>query len=213
VKIDDKSHPQVRTTATVLTMLDKLPVELRCAFGASCAERLYPMYRAFSIDASWGESERLRQAIDGLWAVATLSSVNVEFSEESLLNLAPRSAEHKSRFTFAAQYAVSCVIHAWNAHGARTSDQAAWCSVVSRDCISEYLQWLTCPYYVNPNEQIRAETSAIDWFPHVLMQHEVRKQLKDLELLGSVPRLDEATAFTLRVAGARGIAPFERHLI
>jgi uncharacterized protein YjaG (DUF416 family) len=213
VKIDDKNHPQLRTTATVLTMLDKLSVEMRCAFGASCAERLYPMYKAFSIEAKWGEPERLRQAIDDLWSVATLATVTVDYSEDTLLDLAPRSAEHPSRFTFAAQHAVSCVIHAWNSRRARTSDEAAWCSIVNRDCISEYLEWLTCPYYVNPNEQIRSELSAIDWFPHALMQHEVRKQLKDLELLGNVPRLDEATVFTLRVAGARGVAPFDRHLV
>jgi uncharacterized protein YjaG (DUF416 family) len=213
VKIDNTSHPQIRVTTQILTLLDGVSIVKRCAFGASCSERLFPMYQAFSLDDPNADPGRLRAAIDSLWLVARGDSVPMEFSEETLITLGPNSADSTSRFTFAAQYAVSCVIHAWNAVRSAASDEAAWCSIVSRDCISEYLQWTSAPRYLRPDDKLKTEIEAIDWFDHPLMQHELKKQFADLALLAKIARVDEATIFDLRVSGARGIAPFERNLV
>ncbi len=203
----------MRATTSVLTLLDDLTLELRCAFGASCAERLFSVYAAFSTDTSGGNPGRLREAIDGLWAAAIHSTTSADYSEDILYELAPALDGHASNYTVGARYAVSCVIHAWRSLREKTSDEAAWCSIVSRDCISDFLQWSSAPSYVNPDERLRAEIAAIDWFTHPLMQHEMRKQFADLELLRGVEQLDETTAFALRVKGARGIAPFDRKLL
>jgi uncharacterized protein len=40
----------------------------RIAFAASCAERLFPNYVAFSRDANWGNPRQLREALDAVWS-------------------------------------------------------------------------------------------------------------------------------------------------
>jgi len=40
----------------------------RIAFAASCAERLFPNYVAFSRDAIWGNPQQLREALDAVWS-------------------------------------------------------------------------------------------------------------------------------------------------
>lgn len=213
MKIDDTTHPQVRATTKVLTLLDDLTLHRRGAFGASCAERLFPIYAAFSADTSSGHPGRLREAIDSLWEVAIHATPPAEFPEDVLWELLPALDDHASNYAMGARYAVSCVIHASRSLREKTSDEAAWCSIVSRDCISDYLQWSSAPCYRNPDERVRDEVAAIDWFAHPLMQHEMRKQFADLNILRDAGQLDEATAFALRVTGARGIAPFERKLL
>jgi hypothetical protein len=210
----ETSHPQVKATAAVLAQLDDLRPELRCAFGASCSERLFPMYQAFSLESDWGDVPKLRRAIDELWDVALLKrGTDKVYTEADLIDIAPISSEHAGRFVAGAQLAVACVIHAWNALTAPDSTEAARCSVVNRDCISEYLQWVAAPIFGETHEVPNECGEMIEWFGHPLMDHEMKKQFADLELLHRRRSLDEWTAMELRSAGARGIAPFIRSLI
>ena len=143
MKITDKSHPRIAFTAQVMTLLDPTNNRSRVAFGASCAERLWRFYDAFSIGSRWGNSGCLKNAIAELWHVASDQTTAHSFDDPmDLLEIGPRSGEHSSPLTFAAQYAVSCVIHARLSVAAETSDEAAWCSIVNRDCIYEYLEFL-----------------------------------------------------------------------
>ena len=48
--------------------LFNLPPTHRIAFAASCAERLFPNYVAFSRDANWGNPQQLREALDAVWS-------------------------------------------------------------------------------------------------------------------------------------------------
>jgi uncharacterized protein len=47
--------------------LDRLPPAHRTAFAAACAERLLPNYAAFAAETGWGDTRRLRAALDAVW--------------------------------------------------------------------------------------------------------------------------------------------------
>ena len=196
-----------------MAWLDPMPVRARVAFGASCAERLYPLFEAFSLDAKREGTTLLRDAIDELWNVALNGSKNVTTDAGDILQIGPRSHEHVSPFTFAAQYAVSCVIHAQQAISAGTSDEATWCSIVSRDCINDYLDWVASSRFDSLGEPNSEASSPIDWWESPLMRGEMQKQYHDLKLIFKAASIDLQLIRRLRTEGALGIAPFQRHLI
>ena len=81
----------------------------------------------------------------------------------TVLALGPRSDEHCSPLTFGAQYAVSAVAHHYRYFAAKNTEEIAWCSIVSRDAITEYFDWYATPIVEDLDDATRREIIAIDW--------------------------------------------------
>jgi hypothetical protein len=214
VKIKDSSHPQVKFTQRILGELDALPTHIWAAFGASCSERLLPVYEAFSLDESWGDPTVLRDAIDGLWEIAMgrggKQTPGAEF-QGRLIDLGPRSEDHTSLLVPGAQYSVSCIVHAYRSVTDNKADEAAWCSIVTRDCVSEYLDWVCGPLDGPVDDGFRFPQT--DWYSHPLMQMELDRQIRDLAALLDAGSVDSKLKAYLAQPAAGRIDPIARRLV
>ena len=89
--------------------LVQLELHQQLAFGTACSERLLPIYRSFSSEASWGEPETLREGLDLLWRIVSAGELDELLVRGSISNCekqAPHSDDFDFLYTSPAQNAV-----------------------------------------------------------------------------------------------------------
>lgn len=174
--------------------LDRLPVRLRAAFAASCAERLYPAYVAYSAfhrGDEGGDPQGLRQALDLVWNWSRegRSSVPEDLTEiiEYCESLIPEEETVNSGY---AEDACAAIIYALDT---MKGDQlgAYWAASRVYDAVDQYVGDLL--YAESPRkfdyERVRQ---------HEIVQSELRCQWRDYEELtkavddaGAIPAVVE----------------------
>jgi uncharacterized protein YjaG (DUF416 family) len=161
--------------------LDRLPQQLRAAFAAACAERVFPAYVRYSQESGRGDPETLRAALSRLWDDLTgdpVSEQELNANAKRCLALAPKEDVDPWVDSLpGAQDAVITLVHALEASWKVGSQEAVWSARCAYDAIDRFVRFDDSGMVVTANEQRLLE--------HPLVQAELVRQRRDLdELLG-----------------------------
>ena len=176
---------------TIAQALNKLPARGQLAFALSCAERLFPNYRAFVREQGGGDADALRCALDMGWDI--LENQNIERTTLYDLDERVRAAEPETEdFN---SILVSSALDAAAAAGLMLGfiDKGDRSTVVEIAALSrESVDMFVRAHLVAQCSGSELERRVAE---HPLMQAELRRQHDDLcELVSFSGALDEVHA-------------------
>lgn len=214
--------------------LRELPVKHRVAFAASCCERLFPNYQAFTVMENWGNPKVLRQALDEVWQFLkedALSKEHIHGLIQACEAVIPDTEDFITIFTGAAGDAAAAILYTLESCLDGSPERLALVGRVAISTLDDYL------YTVNdlafgwdllaPNEwgqltpSMRIELvkhyqQELDkWIQQApLMRAELAKQQQDLEALKAHTVLDPDFLEQMRHSSSKmGIQPFARGFV
>ena len=174
----------------IASRLGQLDHRSRVAFALSCVERMLPNYRAFQREHHWGDVETILRGIECGWAWvqgtknADINLVDIAVTCEEQ---APDTEDFQSRY-------VSPALDAATATAAlmeliRTADVAKAVEVasLSRDTVDMFVQEIESMPANSPDIEERIRL-------HPLMQAELERQNRDLDLLEAGANIDDLAA-------------------
>ena len=160
-------------------MIDRLPARGRLAFLLSCAERLLPNYFAFSRAESWGDPSALREAMDLGWAAFAgeqIATTVIEISLRRCEAVTPDTEQFPSALVSAALDAAVCSALVLDYLLGGESQKVVEGASLARDTVDMHVQELE---NLSPDDPL-LEGKILR---HSLMQRELARQSKDLDLL------------------------------
>lgn len=178
--------------ASIISGLDHLPPPLRSAFAFFCAARLIPAYKAFHDRTCRGDFEAVRALADKLWTDLLngyrMSTEELTTAIDEGMALLP--SEHEEGWDETEPYAegaASALIYSFRARLTEAAQEAAWAARCAYDAFDHLVQDRAGIDPTTPEDE-----AAI--LSHPLMQRELGRQLRDLQELAELPRLDVADA-------------------
>jgi len=168
-----------------LTRVAQLDANRQLGFGALCAERLLPNYRAFNRESGWGDASPVRAALDFVWRRVFGDAVNQDELRRHVAlceAAAPESGEHASLFATAAQdacFSVCCLLDFMQQNDVGKIVQVA---TYATDSVDLYVQEIEQMDPADPELESRI-------LNHPLMQRELQQQeldLREIERASSV---------------------------
>lgn len=193
---------------------EKLSLEHRAAFAASCCERLIPMYQAFNKLENWGNYQKLREYLDFVWEFSIGSQQNLSNFEdyiEECEELIPDSEDFQGIYIEGAQNAAIAVYYAMQICIDKDVEAIVWISKYASEAIYSYLSFVT-----DPKLDVHEHDSVFDiWISESpLLKSEIEKQKSDMNLLKSTEIIDKTFIENLKKSSKfMGINPFVRGLI
>jgi uncharacterized protein YjaG (DUF416 family) len=159
--------------------LEQLGGEHRMVFAASCCERVVPAYEAFSQEDGWGESRRLRDAVEAVWAAAGGAGLD-RGEAQRLIGQVEQQVPHlddpfTSVFAAPAQSAAIAVVEAVKCAETGAADHAAEAAAQAVDAFEAYVDEVEGEGAVYDAD--RVTSSPLD-------EGELSDQREDLALLG-----------------------------
>ena len=112
----------------LLADLSGLSVERQAAFGASCAERLFPAYLKFHEESAAGNPAALRTALDRLWADLVgeqMTGDELKALADQCEALVPEEDESWTEQAGLAQHAAAAAAYALRCRTAGDAQEAA----------------------------------------------------------------------------------------
>jgi uncharacterized protein YjaG (DUF416 family) len=191
-----------------------LPPGHRAAFAASCCERLLPNYAAFSRVEGWGHPEKLRAALDEVWAILggqPAPEEHIRSLVETCVGLAPDTEDFQSLFVSAAGDAAAAVAYTLECCLDGDADRAAIVGRLSTETLYQYLLRVNDPLTGVHMADADFEGQMLR-APLMLAEHD--RQERDLRLLQTLETLPPVLLKELRESSmSGGIRPFERGLV
>lgn len=176
--------------------LDALPATHRAAFAASCAERLVPNYAAFVEETGWGETQRLRAALDAVWRYLsepdTVPPSDLRSHYVAVDEVIPDTEEFDTPLASSALDAGVAVLGATAACYDPDVRHAASASQSATDTVDMYIQELLDPS--SSGMDFEAQVAS-----HPFMQRESARQAEDLSMLQQAGKLDHVVLEKLRL--------------
>lgn len=214
--------------------LHALPLKHRVAFTASCCERLFPNYQAFTVMENWGNPKILRQALDEVWRFLkgdALSKEHIHGLIRACEAVIPDTEDFTTIFTGAAVNAGAAIIYTLESCLDGSPERLALVGRVAITTLYEYLDivndltdgWdLLAPTewaQLTPSMRIELEKhrrQELDrWIQQApLIRAELAKQQQDLEALKAHTVLGPDFLEQMRHSSSKmGIQPFARGLV
>jgi uncharacterized protein YjaG (DUF416 family) len=178
----------------LLTQLSKLRAQHRVAFCASICERLLPGFDRFATEEDFGNVQILRQGLDIAWECAQGSNPAGEIVSElsrQAEEVAPDPGEFTSDFASAALDAANAVSATLRCCETGEVDHCLEVATYARDSVDMYIQ---IRGDVNDADPLLEEKIVA----HPLMQREIERQLRALEILEDTREVDDRVIATLR---------------
>jgi len=166
----------------------------RIAFAASCAERLFPNYVAFSRDANWGNPQQLLEALDAVWSHLLGNPLTPSAAgklSKQCEPFVPDTEEAQTDLVSDGLDAGVAVLEVLSSCIDNNPEHAISASIAATDTVDRHIQiaeWLD--YTVTDIEERIAK--------HPLMAREVKKQESDLQLLEHTPTINATLIDQLR---------------
>jgi uncharacterized protein YjaG (DUF416 family) len=162
--------------------LERLPVRLRVAFAAACAERLRPAYLAYAARTSRGDPSMLEALLDRLWSdLEGQSMTDDELSAAVDASLALVPDEDEKPWVIERDYAedaASALAFALMCRKTHDSQQVVWAARTVFDSLDEYV-------IERQKIDIKVREDLERLYPHPLIQAEAARQRRDLEELSA----------------------------
>lgn len=165
--------------------LERLPVPLRVAFAAACAERLMPAYRLFETQAGRIEPNALENFLERVWEdpSRTENTAELEHQIEAMMVLIPQEDGYEKPWTQEvtnAQNAGMAVVYALRAKLTGEAQEAAWAAQVAYEAIDNFVINRERIDMNKPGAEVRV-------LSHPLVQAELDRQERDIrELLTAI---------------------------
>lgn len=180
----------------VIALLRSVPAMHRAAFVASCAERLFPNYVAFSRETGWGKPRLLREALDAVWdhlCGKTLSSLDAKAFISKVDKAIPDTEDFQTVLVSFALDAGVAIVEALKSCFDGDVQHGLDAAVSATDTVDMYIQ---------ESENLQLAGSELEKYiaKHPLMVRELQKQESDLEKLRNSPSLDLKLIAELRVS-------------
>ncbi len=190
------------------------------AFIASCAERVLPFYEAFARQEERDDYNRLRHALDMVWAAAVgvkPSHPEVVQSSDHVEAAAPDPGKaYRSPFSPSASDAVHILYSAYQILMRPQLDleaaveHAVESAMLARTTVDMYLALVTLPEIVPLDFAGYSKLAEFDYSAMPMFLAEIEKQNADVMLLKSVDKLDAGVTRKLRGQGFLGVQPVKR---
>jgi uncharacterized protein YjaG (DUF416 family) len=167
--------------------LEKLPVRLKVAFAAACAERLLPTYATFSQKSGWGDTTHLSKILQQLWDDLIEPSITDNELQEMLqacIQLIPGEVgffDIPERVS--AEEAATAVALALRCRQNGDAQEAVWAARTLIDALDEF---------IIQRDKIDISTPD-DYKPIIrdpILQAELARQRRDLNELLKAPKQD-----------------------
>jgi uncharacterized protein YjaG (DUF416 family) len=172
----------------VLDRLERLSPPSRTLFALSCAERLFPLYKAFSAKRAHAAPNLLRSTLDRLWDAARLKETpNVKPFLDEYESLIPGEDAEWMPLNPLAENAVAALVYACQSEEAQN---AAWAAVQGYEAVEYIAHTLGEIDFNSPGAEI-----AILGTEYV--QAEIQRQLRDLAELECGTRDEKSTEHSL----------------
>jgi uncharacterized protein len=172
----------------------------RIAFAASCAERLFPNYVAFSRDASWGNPQQLREALDAVWSHLLGNPLTPSAARKLIKQcepFVPDTEEVRTDLVSDGLDAGVAILEALSSCIDDNPEHAVDASIAATDTVDRHIQIAEgLDYMVMDFEERKAIEERIA--KHPLMLREIKKQESDLQLLEHTPTINAALIDQLR---------------
>lgn len=183
-----------------LDNLKSLSREKRLAFIASCSERLLPNYQLFADAVDWGDPELLFTALEFIW-----KHIAGEIKDQSTLTellkgcykVIPDTDAFDSVYASLAMDAGSVIVYGLQACLDAERKYAVFAGNIALRSVDTYLYLVNAPVRGFKNLEARRDFDA--WLQDApLLQAEVAKQQRDIDLLTLQKRLSKAFLATFR---------------
>jgi uncharacterized protein len=181
--------------------LSTLPKTHRLAFAASCAERLFPNYAAFSQKTNWGDTKVLREALDEVWGILSGKVVEKERIAKLMAlcdQVTPDTEDFDSIDASLALDATNAVYTMLMCVTDCTVQKAVEVASYARDTVDMSVQELENMDYNDPHFEKKI-------LQHPLMAKELKKQRGDLFVLKKVASLSWDIIQKLRNSSVEGL--------
>lgn len=167
----------------LVAKLESLPVPLRVAFAAACAERQMPAYRRFEGRNGREEPNALECALADVWDDPSPATDGEAFEQriEELMALIPQEEGFQQPWTqdvTNAQNAGMSAVYALRAKLAGEAQEAAWAARVAYEALDNFVINSEDIDTNQPGEEQRV-------LAHPLVQAELARQHRDLDELGA----------------------------
>ena len=196
-----KIEPQNFDRDFLAKELSTLPKTHRLAFTASCAERLFPNYVAFSRETNWGDAKVLREALDEVWKILSRQVVEKERIAKLMAlcdQITPDTEVFDSIYASLALDAANAVYTMLMCVTDCTVQKAVEVASYVRDTVDMYVQELEDLDYNDPHFEKKI-------LQHPLMAKELKKQRGDLSVLKKATGLSWGMIQKLRNSSAEEI--------
>lgn len=168
--------------------LRTLPHERQLAFAASCCERAFPNYVAFSKQEDWGDPRLLRMCLDRVWSFIE-GNYLPEAEAREMVNqcraMTPDSDDFPSGNATAAQEAALMVILLLQLCHDKMPDHAVGVATFARDTVDMYVAIEHSPDPARPQIETREKRMEMESVirNHPLTRAELERQQEDLRFL------------------------------
>ena len=162
--------------------IDRLSHRGRIAFLLSCAERLTPNYAAFSKHHGWGDVDALQQALDLGWRYLSGQKVDADEVHCCLTRCetaTPDTEDFESEYVSSGLDAAVCCVFVLELLLQDDLQKVVEGASLARDTVDMYIRELEP---LDPQDPALEEKI----FRHPLMQRELQRQRKDVELLTEI---------------------------
>lgn len=158
--------------------LKRLPIPLRVAFAAACAERQMLGYRLFRAQANQVAPDALEEALEEVWAEPSTTNNTDELEQqvEAMMALIPQENNVEEPWTQTAtnaQNAGMAVTYALRTKLTGEAQDAAWAARVAYEALDSFVINKEGIDTNKPNEELRVVS-------HPLVQAEFERQERDL---------------------------------
>ena len=191
-----KQTPFQQFLAGLEDQLREVPLPNQLAFAASCSERAYPNYLAFSERQRWGDYTVLRSGIDEAWKAACglrEDALRIRELEDRCKVITPNSDNFPGEDVTAAQEAAFMVTLLLQFCREGKPSYAVRIATFARDTVDLYVQTEGA---MDPSDPNIEEKIAY----HPLMRGELQRQKADLATLKLVRSSEELLEFKLRAS-------------
>src|SRR5258708_22370452 len=177
--------------ARLRVLLSELPQDLRSAFSAACAQRLAPAYNKYWKVSGSHADDKVTAALEALWddlrGVKPLGDEELDSLSETVLQLVPDEDEASNAGTPYAEDAAAAVAFALRVRRTGAIQDAVWAARRVYEVLDNYVIRAA-------GEQDIDEEKALS---HPLIQRELERQERDISLLQSAIRANQAKIETV----------------
>jgi uncharacterized protein YjaG (DUF416 family) len=184
----------------IIKNIECLPLLLRVAFAALCAERLLPAYIRFCGQTGTGDAQKMEAILGRVWRdIAGEHITNEELQAEldACMSLIPQEDEGEWIEQQAyAEDAGAAVAYALRARKSGEPQEAAWAARCAYETLHYYLTYQEGRHAIDPGEVERT-------MAHPIVQAELLRQKRDLDDLAKIAK---APDWQLKLADIRSRA-------
>lgn len=205
-----------------------LPHKHQMVFAASCCERLFPNYRAFTLLEHWGRPQLLRTTLDEIWKSVeeeALSRERVLTLIQAMNTITPHTEDFTSIFVSLAEDAVAAVIYTLEHHLDGDVERVVLVARKVVESVESYLEAVNGVSLLQRKKR-HPELTHEEWMREMnrfdqwidqdapLMIAEIEQQAWDLQKLHSHPKLTKDMLHEMvSLSRIVGVQPFARGLV